>query len=113
MKNETLKELQEAIKALNFIKENSEDVNPGINRAIKNLNHAIFLETPRSTGKFNLWNFVAQDVLRPVMEGIYHEEGFEIASDGHVLVCLKSDYEPENEGKIISKVGEVIDGRYP
>lgn len=113
MKNETLKELQEALNELNFIKENSEKVNPRINRAIKNLNHAIFLETPRSVGKFNIYDWVSDDALRPVLGGIFHDNGFEVASDGHVLVCLKSDYEPELEGRIIDKFGESVCGSYP
>ncbi len=58
-------------------------------------------------------NLVAQDELRPVMNGVYFdEEGVCVGSDGHVLVvyeCGKTKF----EGKILLQSGEEIDGKYP
>ncbi len=112
MKNEALKELQNALNDLKLAKESGSD-SPYIDEAIKHLNHAFFLETPRSTGKFNIYDWCADDDLRPALNCVFHDEGFEIASNGHLLVCLKSDYAPELEGKLIDRVGENYDGRYP
>lgn len=67
----------------------------------------------KTRSKFNIFDFCAQDQLRPVMNGIYHEGGFKIASDSHVLLQLKEDYDESLEGKVIGKDGKEIEGRYP
>ena len=64
-------------------------------------------------GKLDLYKFVAKDDLRPVLQGVYHNEGWQTASDGNILISVKQDYEEEREGKVIAKDGSEIEGRYP
>lgn len=65
-------------------------------------------------GKFSMYNYVSKNATRPVMECVYHENGYKVASDGHILVAIKEDYEPDFEGRKFKKDGEeVTDCRYP
>lgn len=57
-------------------------------------------------------NVVAKDEMRPVMNGIFFEEGSCVGSDGHLLVVYKCG-KTKMEGQIIGPNGEFIDGRYP
>lgn len=51
--------------------------------------------------------------LRPCLNGVFHNEGFKVASDSHILVVVKESYPEELENKIVSKKGECIEGKYP
>jgi len=57
--------------------------------------------TDAKKGKFNIFNYVAKDNLRPVMNGVFHNEGFKVASDAHILVAIKEDYADDMEGKVL------------
>lgn len=72
-------------------------------------------KTPQKKGSFNIYNFVEKDGLRPVLNGVYHdrESEFAVATDGHILVTSKADYNPEFAGKVVDKYGKVIEGKYP
>lgn len=74
-------------------------------RAQELLRGLIRIETPSTTNKFDLWKWVAKDDMRPVMTGIYHEGGFKVASDGHVLCKVQETYLNEDEGCILTKDG--------
>lgn len=69
----------------------------------------------RSTnkGKFSWYDYTANDGIRLVMEGVYHDEGFKVASDGHILLAVKEPYDESLEGKIEAKDGSFTEGRYP
>jgi len=64
-------------------------------------------------GKFDIWKFIKKDDQRPAMTGIFHDKGYKVASDSHILVAVKDAYPKENEGKIIDKKKNVIDAKYP
>ena len=65
-------------------------------------------------GKFDIWKFVSKDKQRPAMGGVFHDKGFKVASDAHILVAIKDAYPKENEGKIIDKKKNVIkEAKYP
>lgn len=64
--------------------------------------------TPAKAGKFNIYNFVANDEIRPTMCGVYHDRGNKVASDSHILVAIKEDYPAEYEGKVILKDGSFV-----
>ena len=66
-------------------------------------------------GKLDLYKFVSDDNIRPSITGVYHEEGWRIATDGRILLAIKQDYSPELEGRIILKNGSLLDKelRYP
>lgn len=61
--------------------------------------------------RFNIYNFTGD--YRPIMNGVFHDEGFKVASDAIVLIALKSDYPEELEHHIIYKDGKEIIGKYP
>ncbi len=62
---------------------------------------------PKTKSKFKIWDYVSDDDLRPAMCRVYHDNGFKVASDGHILVALKEEYDPELEGKLIKKDGTI------
>lgn len=65
-------------------------------------------------GKLDLYKFTAgKDDIRPVLCGVYHSEGWKVATNGRILIACKQDYAEEKEGQIIAKDGTVIEGRYP
>lgn len=74
-------------------------------------------EQSQTKGKFDYYKYVCKDGFRPVMSGVYHESGFKVASNSHVLVAIKEDYDvSELEGKTLLKDGTIIgqeNGRYP
>lgn len=46
-------------------------------------------------------------------DGLLYKDGKTVATNGSVICVLKSDYDPENEGKIITKNGDLCDRRFP
>lgn len=69
-----------------------------------------------STKKFNLYNYADKNAFRPVMNGVFHDHGFKVASDAHILVAVKEDYGEELEGVVIGRDGAIINqaqGHYP
>lgn len=67
-----------------------------------------------SNGKFDLYKYVAKDKLRPVLNAVYHENGFRVATDAVILVALAAqEYAPEYEGKIIDAKAAEVEGRFP
>lgn len=63
--------------------------------------------------KFDFYKYASTDAHRPVMTGVYFDNGFKVASDAYVLVAIEEEYDKQFEGKIINKKGEVIEGKYP
>lgn len=59
-------------------------------------------------------NVVANDELRPVMNGVYFDEAGEcVGSDGHLLIVYRCG-NTKFDGKVIHQTGEEItQGRYP
>ncbi len=81
-------------------------------------------------GSVKMTDFTSNDDMRPVMNGVYHNEGDIVASDGHILIVKKGDYDKALEGKVTidekrakrvintyraEKIGNeyVIEGKYP
>lgn len=74
----------------------------------------IRIESPRSSNpKFDFYKYAANDNLRPVLCGIFHDKGQKVVSDMHILIAKKEDYPKEYEGKILGKDGKFIEGTYP
>lgn len=65
--------------------------------------------------EFNPYKCVSMEKneLRPAHKGVYHADGLKVATDGHVLAVIKSEYPDEQEGKIIDKKSCVINERFP
>ena len=51
--------------------------------------------------------------IHPVLTGVYHDNGYVVGTNAHILLARKEDYNKSLEGKITNKKGEVIDGKYP
>ena len=71
---------------------------------------------PKTKSKFKIWDYVSDDDLRPQMCHVYHDSGFKVASDGHILVAVKEDYDPSLEGRLMLKNGTLApenEYRYP
>ena len=58
---------------------------------------------PKAKSKFKIWDYVSDDNLRPAMCHVYHDSGFKVASDSHILVAVKEDYDPSLEGRLMLK----------
>jgi hypothetical protein len=57
-------------------------------------------------------NIVAKNELRPVMNGMYFEDGRCYGSDGHMLVIYKQGSK-ELAGKIVAQTGKLLMGNIP
>ena len=44
---------------------------------------------------------------------VLHKNGYKIATSGSILVGIKEDYKEENEGKLITKDGACLCGKFP
>gem|GEM_PF-3571273 len=51
--------------------------------------------------------------VRPTMAGKCYTNGYEVCTDGYVLIAVKSDYPKEKEGIVEDKKGNRIEGKYP
>ena len=67
----------------------------------------------KALGKLNLYNYTDHDEFRPVLNGVFHDDGFAVANDSHFLVAIKEGYDKKNNGKVIHKDGKEIAGTYP
>lgn len=65
--------------------------------------------TPAKAGKFNLYNYVANDEIRPAMNGVFHDRGNKVASDAHIMIAIKEDYPAEYEGAVLLKDGSYVE----
>ena len=59
-----------------------------------------------------MYNCVGEDRY-PYHDGLLYKDGKIVATNGSVICVLKSDYDPENEGKIIRENGDLRDWRFP
>lgn len=74
-------------------------------------------EQSQTKGKFDYYKYACKDLFRPIMNGVYHDLGFKVVTDTHILVAIKEDYDVcELEGKVLLKDGTIIGqekGRFP
>jgi len=73
---------------------------------------------PKNSFNQQVLNLLYQKVVynaidRPVLQGILFEKGSVIATDAHILAIIKMDYPKSNEGKVIDKQGNIIEGKFP
>jgi hypothetical protein len=79
-----------------------------------NIKSFLFDNAKDSKSNFDLFKFCGKDThLRPGLTGVFYSKGFAVASDANALVVVKSDYLPENEGKIINRKNEIVPAVYP
>lgn len=76
----------------------------------------IRLESETTTkSKFKIWDYVGKDDIRLALCCVFHDSGFKVASDSHILIALKEEYAPELEGRLMKKDGVLLteDAKYP
>lgn len=118
MKPEANSQLQTALKYLNIVHEdegdlNAEEVKFSIGEAIQAIKSAIYVETPHTSTKFDIYKMASKDETRPVMCGVFHDKGYKVASDATVLVAVRDAYDEALEGHILDRKGQDIIGKYP
>ena len=70
---------------------------------------------PKTKSKFKIWDYVSSDKVRTALNCVFHDSGFKVASDSHILIALKEEYAPELEGRLMKKDGVLLteDTKYP
>jgi hypothetical protein len=127
MKSE--KKLQQAIRQLDWVTTLSLESQRSCVSEVKRLLHEFMVDNERTPkkGEFNIWDWVANDELRPVMEGVFHdkENKVAVATNAHMLVVDAASYDESKTDSVgfdsgkqkfdrpINKYGEYIDGRFP
>jgi hypothetical protein len=101
------------MKAINLVEKALELTNePDVKTLLSDFLRA---NTIAQNGKFDLSKYVSNPnhEIREILTGIFHENGFRIATNGRILCAIDNDYPDEFEGKIVSPKGHVIEGKYP
>ncbi len=47
------------------------------------------------------FDFVGMEAIRPIMGTVFHDKGYQVASDAHVLIKYKTNYPKNMEGKMV------------
>ena len=62
---------------------------------------------------FTVFDVTVKEPRRPMFEGVYHDGGMAVATNGVVMFAHKEAYDEAKEGKIITSKGDVIEGKFP
>lgn len=122
------KKLLEAYKYLGWVHDSAkckEQVNEQTVEYIMDLIHEFMIDNePKKKNAFNIWDWIANDPLRPVLNGVFHdiENKMAVATNAHILVA-DADYYDESKvsgefqsfGRCmpVDKYGKHIEGRFP
>jgi len=101
------------MKALNLVEKALELTDePDIKRLLSDFLRA---NTITKNEKFDLSKYVSnpKEETCKSLTGVFHENGFRIATNGYILCVVDDDYPDEYEGKIISPNGEIIEENFP
>ena len=63
--------------------------------------------------KKDIHDFCGNDKERPAMMGVFHDQGYIIATDARILIKEKTSYIESFEGKIVDKKNITIDAHFP
>ncbi len=77
-----------------------------------NIRRFLLMNESERRDRFDIYNYVAKHIPYSSVLGVYHDNGFKIATNTHILIVKKEDYNQELEGKIISKDGEEIESKF-
>lgn len=69
-------------------------------------------------GGFRMTDYISKDTSRPVFTGVYYDEsGYEVATEGHILVYRKANVPDDLKNKVVLPNGEFLSdsdyNRYP
>ena len=69
---------------------------------------------PRTKG-FNIYRCVSTDEKRYFMTGVYHDKEAElaVATNGRIMIEIRSEYKPEHAGEIMLEDGRKVEGQFP
>ena len=100
-----------------LIEEAIERINAGDNEtAIARLKQFTALNTPKvkNGGKVKIYDWVEKEKLRPQLMGVFHDadDQVAVATNTHVLIVSKVDYNEGYAGRIIDQKGDECEGRY-
>lgn len=67
---------------------------------------------------FKMTDYISKDPLRPVFTGVYYDDrGYEVATEGHILVYRKANIPDDLKNKVVLPNGELLSerdyNRYP
>ena len=115
MKQTSIKKLSEVYNSLNALY-NGESVQHDYKDLANLIQDVIRAEatTKVKGSKFNIYDYVSKDEYRPQMCGVYHDQGYRVACDAHILFAEETEYPAEYEGKSLLKDGSFAEGgKYP
>lgn len=112
MKPQSQKQLIEISYALDQL--DQEIYSKLINEINEKIANILRLESSTSSSKFRWYDYTdnRKITIREQMTGIYHDNGYKVASDSHILIAMKELYPEEYEGKILKKDGSFVDEKY-
>ena len=88
--------------------------NPDNKRLADLIQQVMRAESPEAkAGKFDYFKYVDNTGTRPVMGCVFHDDGYKVASDAHILIAIKDNYPEEYEQKMLHADGSFEDGTYP
>ncbi len=105
-------DVYDEIKDEKYRRENAVEIKDDFDKGIAKQGELPDTEESKSN-KYDPYASASKDELRPKMQGMYHGDGYGVTSNGFVLVADKTVYDKKHDGKIISKDGKEIDGKYP
>lgn len=108
MKPTTTKVLKELKNYLNACDGLTDEQKQKFNKMIEEVFYA---ESPViKGGKFDIYKFASDDPIKPVLNCVYYDNGYVVATDGYIMAVIKSEYDKEREGQIITSDGQVLEG---
>lgn len=116
MKQTSITKLSEVYNNLNALY-NGEQIPHDYKSLADLIQQVIRAESPEAKGgKFDYFKYVenSSNSIRPIMQCVFHDDGFKVASDAHILIAIKEDYPEELEHKLLHADGSFEDhGIYP
>ena len=67
----------------------------------------------KPVSKINLYASIGTNPNQPGLQGVFHDNGYAVASNAHILLADAGQYDKKKEGKLIGKDGKVIDAQFP
>lgn len=116
MKQTSITKLSEVYNNLNALY-NGEQI-PHDYKSLANLIQQVIraeATTEAKAGKFDYFKYVENsNSIRPILQCVFHNDGYKVASDSHILIAIKDNYPEEYEHKMLHADGSFEEhGTYP